>query len=726
MDKVLKLKKSFSTYLKTLFIFGEFVFLLLSFLFVSSYIEDKEQKRFIDDARHSTDLVNLYTAAKLRASTFKPILNQVSKGIVSHRGLLKKVDGENKASAAKQQYFLYTEEDGFYPNLPISYQEHIKPNGKYENSTFIDNGDLFVVKSITVERFTIFLLYSITGDPVLKKNIKATQLGGYLYSGREKFFWLIPNYEVDIDFDNKSPVNIDKYKMSNKSQLVTIHNNIGVNKFNYLISDKDYVYRVFIERIIIGIIFIFKFLLTLIFTVIVTKSFSTSLNNLVKDSKEIAKIGNNLTENKNYRFKEFQSLINAFSVVIDKKNLTEEELRMSKENMEETVKERTAELSKAIEKAEEASSAKMNFLAQISHEIRTPMNCIIGFCEIMISEGEIAKYKEYSNKIIKESETLLKLINDILDDSKIENGKMTLEINKVNINSFVDRIIELGNPFDNKDHIRVNKVIGAGVPEHIGIDELRLYQIVSNLFFNALKYTRKGNVSIIVNCTADILEISVIDTGIGIPEDRIDTIFNDYERLDGSLRIKYRGTGLGLTITKKIIEIMGGNISVKSVQGSGSCFTVSIPYNIITDDYEPDTLIEKDVEYTNRNGNILLVEDYPANRIIARCHLESSGYNVFEVENGQDALEICNTMKFDLILMDIQMPVLDGFDTTVNIRSSNGLNSKTPILAMTANGLKSVEEECDRVGMNGVVLKPIRKKSFIERVHSFIKEASLV
>lgn len=723
-------KKSFSSYLKTLFIIGEIVFLSISFVFVSSYIEDKEQGKFISSAKLSTHLVNLYTNSKVRISDYKLILSQVTEGSVSYVGLTKKIANDNENNPFRNIRFVYSDKYGFFPE-PVGVYKSIDPGREYENYILEDNGEIYILNSQRVGDYTLFLSYSITLDWILKKNIKATQLQGYAYLGNKSIYWLDSEDETVSMKESvsvtKKYIKIEDYKIGSRPKLVIIENGIGVGDFYYTISDEAYVRRILSERIFIGFMFIVKFVLTLFFTIIVTRTFSKSLVNLVEDSKELANndLGNDFIS-KDYSFKEFRSLMKAFSIILKKKNSTQRELKAAKDNMEDTIRERTAELRMAKKKAEDASLAKMNFLAQISHEIRTPMNCIIGFCEIIISRQNPELSLEYSKKIVKESETLLRLINDILDDSKIEHGKMTLSIDKVSVNSFINRIVDLGNPFEGAESITVGTKISPNVPNHIGVDELRLYQVVSNIYFNALKYTEKGTVTIATKCVNDLLEISVTDTGIGIPKNRIGTIFNDYERLDGSLNIRYKGTGLGLSITKKVIELMGGKISVKSTLGSGSCFTILLPFKRVkVNEVESNNINEIERKETV-NGKILLVEDYPANRVIAKCHLEYAGYEVAEAENGREALELCDQTKFDLILMDIQMPVLDGFAATTKLKSSDNINKDTPVLAMTANGLKSIEVKCEQIGMDGIILKPIRRKSFIEYVRSFVKEAAIV
>lgn len=721
------IKKSFSSYIKSIFILGELLFLIISFLFIFNYIENKEQNKFIENAKLNTDLVNLYTRAKIKSSDYIPILSQASAGRVSRRGVKKRIDSDNLSNPFKRRVYIYSQDEGFYPKLSDVHSK-LSPYKEYRNSLFGWGNELCVVNSDVVGDYTIFLSYCITGDFILKKNIKATKLLGYIYLDGRNNYWLTSDSGIKLDVKNENYVKLDGYKIGNKPQLVLVKNSIGIDNFYYIISDEDYVKRAFSESLIIGFLFFVKFMMTLVFTIIITKTFSKSLNTLVSDSRELAHNDNaNFYRFKNYMFVEFQSLMNAITVILEKKNRTYIALKETRDNMENTIINRTSELTKAKKKAEDANLAKMNFLAQIAHEIRTPMNCIIGFCELIISKENPEMSIDYSKKIINESDTLLKLINDILDVSKIENGKMVLNQDSVNVNGFIDRIVELGNPFEGRDSVKINKSVSPDVPEHIGIDEIRLYQVLSNIYFNALKYTKEGSVSIVVYTVSGLLEISVIDTGIGIPENRLDTVFDDYKRLDGSLNIGYKGTGLGLSITQKVVELMGGRISVKSKLGSGSCFTISLPYKSVeVKKIDNNSKENKLIEDVQGKGKVLLVEDYPANRVIAKCHLEYAGFEVFEAENGKDALDMCRESKYDLILMDIQMPVLDGFSATKYIKTSNTLNSETPVLAMTANGLKSIEEKCKEIGMDGIILKPIRRKSFIDYIKPFVKDSIVV
>ncbi len=470
---------------------------------------------------------------------------------------------------------------------------------------------------------------------------------------------------------------------------------------------------------VILVLFIIKLLISIIVTFYSFFRFSKFLNLLVNDTGDMSYSGENReSHGRRYRYTEFQILDSAFKRVLEIRQKLENDLLLSIDKMEDCVRERTTELTIAVKKAEEADHSKMNLLTSVSHEIRTPMNCIIGFCEIIINESVDVESKDYSRRIIAESETLLHLINDILDQSKIESGKMVLSCNRVNLEQFIKGIISLGNPYGNK--VSIDYIPQGNIPRFVGVDEIRLYQVISNIYFNALKYTRKGSVSIFVSYDNDLLEFNIIDTGIGIPTNRIDSVFEQFQQLDSELTQGFRGTGLGLTITKKIVELMGGEIFVKSEPNNGSCFTVLIPVTETNQDSAKKLDDEFKLVESSVGKKILVVEDYPTNRIVVKKHLESVGYIVIEAINGKCGVDVSLQQKFDLILMDIQMPIMNGFDAAKTIREPANPNMYTPIIAMTANGLQVISKKCKNYGINDIIVKPIRKNSFLNCINKYL------
>lgn len=485
---------------------------------------------------------------------------------------------------------------------------------------------------------------------------------------------------------------------------------------------------------------IFRFAVTVLNARRNVRKITKPLDDLVNNTEKLA--AHELSEKLNrfdYPFYEFKQLAEAFNKVLLSRELSEIKLFRSFEQMESVVHKRTQEListneqlTQAIKKTEEANDLKSQFLANISHEIRTPLNCIMGFCDIILTEEHSEQVTIQIQQILHESETLLHLINDFLDYSKIDAGKMNIVYSELNIRSLINSLMKSGQVQVGDKNINLYSDIDDSVPLILMSDELRLYQIVSNIFYNAIKFTPTGSVRIKINSRAMevdselLLMFTIIDTGIGIPVNRINSIFNKFEQVDGSLTRKYRGSGLGLTICKKIIELMKGTIEVTSEMNKGSCFKFSIPVKTEQVSDSNSKLLpapEDDVKHT-KGSHILLVEDYPVNRIVAKKHLEMDKHYVTVAENGQEALGKCKETQFDLILMDLQMPVMDGFQATKHIRGSVGLNRKTPILAMTANAMDTAKQTCLDTGMDGIITKPIRKKMFLIEVDKWLKISS--
>ncbi len=458
----------------------------------------------------------------------------------------------------------------------------------------------------------------------------------------------------------------------------------------------------------LGIILCVKFIISIVFANFYINKVKNFLGNLVKDIQKLAFNGiGTLKGREYYNFAEFSDIIKAFSFILRKKEDLENELVLMVDDMENRVVEKTKDLSNSIEEAKSVAKSKDAMLAYVSHEIRSPMSSIIGMCELLINESIPVTAENYAKNIIKESESLIKITNNLLSQAKSDSERVILDKTSINVEEFVKRVITLGIN-NNRHNLNIDYILETDIPDKIYTDEVKLYQIVSNIFFNALKFTLSGSVTIYVSYTKPVLEFNIVDTGIGIPIDRIDYIFEKYKQLDSNLTIEYRGAGLGLYITKNLVELMNGSINVLSEPGNGSCFSVTIPVDEI---YSADK--QEEIK-------ILVVEDYSTNRMIVKRHLESVGYHVTEAVNGQEAVDMANREKYDIILMDIQMPVLNGYDSTLKIRAE-GLNRGTPIIAMTANGIQVVGERCMSVGMNDILLKPIKKSSFIECIQKYLK-----
>ena len=393
-------------------------------------------------------------------------------------------------------------------------------------------------------------------------------------------------------------------------------------------------------------------------------------------------------------------------------------------------KQSEAELFVAKASAEEASRLKSRFLSNMSHEIRTPLNGIIGFCDAILRCDTLETAKERARIVLRESNLLLMLINDLLDLSKVEAGKLALERRPVELASLVNEVRQTIGPQALGKGLGFVTELRPEVPPQIMGDPLRLKQILLNLTSNAIKFTRKGEVRIRVACenagASTRLRFSVRDTGIGIPEDRQQFLFEAFAQADASTTRMYGGTGLGLAIVRQLVSLMGGEIGLDSTPGKGSTFSFVLPIEVPSASEAAAAELEGTAALAaalSRPGHILVAEDYPTNQQIARLILEEAGHRVTIVPNGDEAVAVCDQQVFDLILMDLQMPVMDGPEAAAWIRHGGTRNAGVPILGLTASVDAKTREMCLQAEMNDVLLKPIRRETLLTSVARWLGSA---
>jgi len=384
------------------------------------------------------------------------------------------------------------------------------------------------------------------------------------------------------------------------------------------------------------------------------------------------------------------------------------------------------ELREAKEVAEELSALKQEFLANMSHEIRTPMSSIIGFARLMLTGNLPEQETKYAELIYEAGENLLTIINDILDFSKVEAGKLQIESTSFDLIKLVERAQRLYKERAEDKGLRVLTNIQANVPKIVVGDPTRFSQVLGNLISNAIKFTSKGFVEIAVSKMESGREswllVKVIDTGIGIKEDKLQKIFNSFEQAEGNTTRKYGGTGLGLAISRNLVDLMGGNLTVESDFGRGSSFNFTIPLNKEAEETVPSALnvYDPEPEKVDFSGvKILLAEDNLNNQMLASAYLNATNAQVDIANDGIEALEHLKRTSYDVILMDIQMPRMDGMLCTQKIKE-NKVWRQIPIVALTAHALAEEKKKIMQAGMAAYLSKPFKPDELIGAIHSVL------
>lgn len=439
------------------------------------------------------------------------------------------------------------------------------------------------------------------------------------------------------------------------------------------------------------------------------RSFSNIENNSRNYLSEISALDDGFNQLRTRLIQMFNE-VNASHTTQEKLN---KELRELNDSLELRVGEKTRSLEVALQEAQEASEAKSRFLANMSHEIRTPMNGIIGSCQNLQNAKLNPQERRKIDVIYQSAQALLVILNGILDWSKIEAGKMRLEHMPIDLKTLINQSFELIKPSALAKKLQVNCDINDTIPDLVKGDATKISQIINNLLNNAVKFTKQGSVTLHASYNAGVLQVVVTDTGIGIEEEQQKKVFEEFAQGDISTTRNFGGTGLGLAISLGLAHIMGGELTLKSAKGEGTKATLRIPLSLTNEKREQ---FSEDIFTLPEGLRILLAEDNEINAEILIAMLAQEEVKVVRVQDGMMAVDAVQHHNFDLVLMDCQMPVMDGFEATKAIRNLDSEKANIPIIALTANAYKEDRERCIDAGMNEHVAKPIDKKMLIRTI----------
>ncbi len=402
--------------------------------------------------------------------------------------------------------------------------------------------------------------------------------------------------------------------------------------------------------------------------------------------------------------------------------------KQEKQNLEDRVRARTLELEHSLQMLQKEKKAKDDFMATMSHELRTPLASILGFCEILSDEVKEPEHLEYLSQIRSSGENQLALVNDILDICKVDSGNLDLHEGPYSLSLLLDEVHGMLSHSVSEKGLELTIEQKNRAPNILIGDSQRIKQILLNLVSNGIKFTEKGGVSLTTDVTDNQLQFVVSDTGIGIQPENMNRLFKRFEQLDGAINRRFGGAGLGLYIAKQFTDLMGGTLTATSEYGHGSTFVLRLPYHT-TDESDGGRIEAETTTQPHRSpmtdhfvGHILLAEDISAIQTLVKRMMETLGIAITLAENGKEAVEMVKQHRFDLVLMDMQMPVMDGLEATRQIKAGE---NPIPVIALTANVMQKHREAFIAAGCNDFLEKPINRELLIKTLSKYLPIESM-